>query len=213
MSSANEKLVDAAGRGDVAEIERQLAAGADPNAFEGTNKWTPLQRAARFGHVVAIAALLKAGARVDGANSIGWTPLTYAAGKGHTAAVDALVAAGADVHRADNCGRTALHVASSNGNLGAARVLLEAGAKTDVRDSSGHWLVDVVRAPSRSLVAAVRLHRAAVPPRCHAQVCWFADKSNAAALRALFAAAAPWSRRRPVAIACYAVGWEWEQEA
>jgi hypothetical protein len=39
------------------------------------------------------------------------------------------------------------------------------------------------------------------------------DKSNEAALRALLAAAAPWSRRRPVAIACYAVGWEWEWEA
>jgi hypothetical protein len=38
----------------------------------------------------------------------------------------------------------------------------------------------------------------------------FTGMSNAAALRALFASAAPWSRRRPVAIACYADAWEWE---
>jgi uncharacterized protein len=168
MSSANEKLCDAAGRGDVAEIERQIAAGANPNAFEGTDCMTPLQRAAYNGHIAAIATLLKAGARVDGASSTGSTALMYAAYNNQTAAIDALVAAGADVHRANKRGDTALHGASAYGRLDAARVLLEAGAKTDVRNIVGKRPIDVVRAPAPSLVAAARSRHTAAPPRCHA---------------------------------------------
>jgi ankyrin repeat protein len=145
MSSANEKLRNAAKEGHVAEIERQIAAGADPNAFEGSTSATPLQWAAAGGHVAAMAVLLKAGAYVDGASSGGWTALMLAADYGHTAAIDALVAAGADVNRANNIGNTALHQASAYGQLDAARVLLEAGAKTDVRNKKGERPIDVVR--------------------------------------------------------------------
>jgi hypothetical protein len=185
MSSANDKLCDAAERGDVAEIQRQIAAGADANVNEGTGNWTPLQRAAEKGHVSAIAALLKAGARVD-ASSGGRTPLMSAAYYGHTAAVDALLAAGADVHRADNVGDTALHDASTCGRLDAARVLLEAGAKADVRNKWGKRPIDVVRCAARFLSAAARLRHAAAPPRCHAQVS--GSESTKAALRALLQA-------------------------
>jgi uncharacterized protein len=157
MSSANEKLCDAAGRGDVAEIERQIAAGADPNVFEGKIGITPLQWATEHGHIAAMAALLKAGARVDGANSDGWTPLMRATHRGHTAAADALVVAGADVHRTDQVGNTALHYASKLGHLDAARVLLEAGAETDVRNKLGKRPIDMVRSLARSLRLRDRL--------------------------------------------------------
>jgi uncharacterized protein len=155
MSSANEELCNAAGRGDVAEIERQIAAGADPNAL--VNDLTPLQRAAQNGHVAAIAALVKAGARVDGADSYGQTPLMWAAAKDHTAVIDTLVAAGADVHRARTDGDTALHLASMRGKLDAARVLLEAGAKMDVRNKEGKRPIDVVRA-ALARTRSLRLH-------------------------------------------------------
>jgi hypothetical protein len=212
MATAIEKLCRAAESGNVAEIERQIAAGADPNVNEGTGKWTPLQEAASSGHVAAIAALLKAGARVDGADSTGNTPLMLAAWKGHTAAIDALVAAGADSHRANKHGNTALQWASSFGELDAARVLLEAGARTDVCNRHGDRPIDVVRCAACSLTVAAWLCHVTVPPRCHAQVCTVlgALQSTEAALRALFASAAPWSRRRPVAVACYGVGWEVE---
>jgi ankyrin repeat protein len=144
MSSANDKLCDAAKEGDVAEMERQIAAGADPNAFEGTGDYTPLQRAAQGGHVAAIAALLKAGARVDGADSAGYTPLMSATVGGQTGAIDALVAAGADVHHARNSGETALHDASMNGRLDTARALLEAGARADVCNRWGKRPIDQV---------------------------------------------------------------------
>jgi ankyrin repeat protein len=158
----DEELYEAAGRGDVAKIERQIAAGADPNAFEGTGGLTPLQCAGAYGHVAAIAALLKAGARVDGVDSDGTTPLIFAAANGRTAAIDALVAVGADVHRADKDGDTALHRASVYGFLDAARVLLEAGAKTDVCNKDGERPIDVVRA---QLARSLRLLDCGTPLR------------------------------------------------
>jgi hypothetical protein len=144
-SEVNERLCDAAGRGDVAEMERQIAAGADPNAFEGTGRFTPLRQAAMKGHVAAIAALLAAGAHVDGTSATGTTPLMWAAGGDRAAAIDALVAAGADVHRVNDGGFTALHCAVAKDRIAAARALLEAGARTDVRDGDGQRPIDMVR--------------------------------------------------------------------
>jgi ankyrin repeat protein len=146
MSSANDKLCDAAKSGDVAEIERQIAAGADPNALDGTAKRSPLHWAADGGHLAAIDALLKAGARLDGASSSGVTPLMEAAISGNTTAVNALVAAGADVRCANKRGDTALHRASMRGDLDAARMLVEAGARADVRNRDGYRPIDMVRA-------------------------------------------------------------------
>jgi hypothetical protein len=210
-SKVNRRLCRAAEEGDVAGIAAAVLVGADPNAFEGTQVWTPLQLAAFNGHAAAIAALLAAGARVDGTDRDGFTPLMLAAHNGHTAAVDALLAAGADVRRAtSDGGGTALHRASMNGHLDAAGVLLEAGARADVRNREGQRPIDGVRAPTRSLDAAAPLHLAASPPRRRAQVVGHGEATKAA-LRALLASAAPWPRRRPVALACFAVEWEWEE--
>jgi hypothetical protein len=205
-SEANRRLCSAAEDGDVAGITAALLAGADPNAHDETGFWTPLLLTVYHGHVAAIAALLAAGARVDGAGSFGNTPLICAADGGHTVVIDALLAAGADVHHADRVGDTALHYASQHGHVPATRVLLDAGARMDVRTVYGDQSIDVVRVP-QACSLPLRDHDT---PRLHAQACRFGDKSNERALRALFASAAPWCRRRPVAIACYAVEWEWE---
>jgi hypothetical protein len=207
-SELDERLRDAADRGDVACIAAALLAGADLEALDGAYVMTPLQWAAYTGHVAAIAALLKAGARVDGMFR-DWTPLILAACRDCTAAMDALLTAGADVHHAGTDGGTALHRASYKGHMDAARLLVEAGARTDVRNEDGQRSIDEVRAPACSLPLRDR----ATPPRCRAQVCKHSDKSNEPALCALLAAATPWSRRRPVAIACYGDVWGWEWEA
>jgi hypothetical protein len=200
-SEVNRVLSRAAYRGDVAGIAAALLAGADPNAV--VDHCTQLQTGALSGNVVAIAALLAAGARVNGTSSHGWTPLMYAASNGQTSTVDALLSAGADVRHADIFGRTALHYASMYGRLDVAGLLVDAGARADVPSKEGKRSIDQVRAwlaRARQLAAPLR-HCAQVRAR---------DEATKAALRALFASAAPWSRRRPVALACYGVEWEWE---
>jgi ankyrin repeat protein len=145
-SDVDRQLCEAAERGDVAEVERSVAGGANPNAFEGTAFWMPLQIAAYSGHVAAVAALLHAGARHDVTNKDGSTPLMKAAWRGHDAVCAALLAAGADVHHTDNAGGTALHEASRWDHLHAARMLLEAGARPEVRNTKGELPIDLVRA-------------------------------------------------------------------
>jgi uncharacterized protein len=137
------KLCDAAKHSEVAEIERLVAAGADPNLL--VRQWTPLLWAATHGHAAPIAALVAAGARVNGANSMGSTPLMSAAANDRAVAIDALLAAGADVHHANVFGEAPLHRASMRCQVDAARILLDAGARTDVRNDNGKRPIDVVR--------------------------------------------------------------------
>jgi len=196
----------AAAGGDVGEMERLIAAGADVNAL--VDGWTPLQKATENCQVAAIAALVKAGAHVDGADEDGWTSLMYAAWRGQVLVIDALIAGGADVHRVNNHGDTALHWASTHGYFDVARILLEAGAKADVRNNDGKRPIDEVRDRrdhDRSLdVSTAPLCDVCAPG---AQICeWESDKY--AALHALLLAAEPWGRRRVAAMACYSGVWE-----
>jgi len=146
VREVDRQLCDAADRGDVAGISLALLAGAGVNIFEGTGGWTPLQWAARRGHVSAMEALLAAGAHVDSVDSSGWTPLMHAANNGRAAALAVLLAAGVDVHRFDCFGDTALHRACCFGRVDCARTLLDAGARMDVRNRHGERPIDAVSA-------------------------------------------------------------------
>ncbi|MFM2197936.1 MAG: hypothetical protein RLZZ505_1368 [Verrucomicrobiota bacterium] len=64
------KLTDAAGRGDIAEMERLIAAGADPLKFPSyadgaVTGATPLLEAASAGEPVAVSFLINKGADVN----------------------------------------------------------------------------------------------------------------------------------------------------
>jgi ankyrin repeat protein len=159
-SDANARLCKAAESGDVTAVQRLIAAGADPNANEGGTGGTPLQWAARGGHLAAAAALLKAGARVNGAHSLGYTPILFASQFGHSAVIDALIAAGGDVHQVRKDGDTAVGIAAMYGHLDTVRLLLEAGAKADVRNNNGTLPVDVVRGPCALCHALIDATRA-----------------------------------------------------
>ena len=56
--------------------------------------------------------LIKAGADVNQASSLGTTPLYIAAQKGHDGCVAVLIQAGADVRKADKYGNTPMQVAT-----------------------------------------------------------------------------------------------------
>lgn len=86
-------LCGAAARGDVTEIKRRLAAGADINAPDRSRQ-TPLYVAAAWGQTRSVKALLAAGASTKGVGA--QQPLTGAAMAGKLAIVKLLVEAGSD---------------------------------------------------------------------------------------------------------------------
>jgi len=68
------KLRDAAGGGNVGEIERLIAAGADVHRADKDGD-TALHAASRNGHVDAARVLLEAGAKTDVRNKWGKRPI------------------------------------------------------------------------------------------------------------------------------------------
>ena len=126
-------LLYAAGDGDIEEMTRLLAAGADPN-----KQWdlgathhgvTALHWAALHGRDEAIGFLRRAGAMPNIQNfNDGDTPLHYAAWSGYPGAVAALLRVGADASVRNRGGFTALHSAASLGSAESVRLLLGAGA-------------------------------------------------------------------------------------
>jgi ankyrin repeat protein len=90
-------LHDAAGRGDLAEVERLLAAGMQVNRFDELGK-TPLHHAAAGGHLEVMRRLLSAGADVNACDDsqAGDSPLAAVAQNCSYEVALCLIQAGAD---------------------------------------------------------------------------------------------------------------------
>ncbi|KAK8093512.1 hypothetical protein PG997_000197 [Apiospora hydei] len=119
----------------------------DPNAAcLDLTFFTPLQHAARHGHVASVELLLgHERLEVDKADSFRRTALSLAAENRHTAVLEALIGKGASVTLTDNGGdrrflrgrsrygrsrgRTPLSYAAEKGNMDAVRLLIEKGAR------------------------------------------------------------------------------------
>jgi len=108
-------LHNAAYKGDVAEVERQLRAGVDVNRQDDGDGRTALHYAAEKGHHPVLRTLLQAGADVQ-ATTNRWqqTALHLAACNGCTEVCQVLVEAGADLQAQDADGRTAEQDARDN---------------------------------------------------------------------------------------------------
>jgi ankyrin repeat protein len=135
-------LHDAAAKGEVAEIERLAAAGADLNARDGHGR-TALMVAAHAGapgggHRAA-EALIAAGADLNALDHDRYDVLTIAAVADDEAMVRLAIAAGADTglvtSRYDG---TALIAAAHLGHDGVVRALIEGGAPLD-HVNNLHW--------------------------------------------------------------------------
>lgn len=107
---ASTSFIDAVRSGDVAEVRQRLARGADPNAPEGFNDWTPLLHAVHKNQLGSVEALLDGHADPNRAVN-GMTPLMMAAGYGYTPIVRLLLARGADPRLRDLDGETAVDYA------------------------------------------------------------------------------------------------------
>jgi hypothetical protein len=131
--------------GDRQEVERLLAAGADPNALIPSKNAlgmaeskTSLGQAAKRGNVEVVQMLLEAGADPDLANSNGFRPLMAAASVGRLAVLRLLLQVGAQIESPDPCdGSTAFHYACFGGQPESAEVLVRAGCNIAAADLAG----------------------------------------------------------------------------
>lgn len=103
---------DAAAKGDMELIKRQLAAGKDVNVKAPSMGVTPLMVAAITGQGDVAGLLLGKGAKPNIKNNEGSTALHMAAFFGHVDVVKALVAQGADVNARNDRSETPLDAVS-----------------------------------------------------------------------------------------------------
>ncbi len=119
----DDRLIEAAGRGDLASIGRLVAAGADPNTRDATG--TPaVMIAARAGQATAVDALLAAGADVDAQDAQLDNILLWAAREGDLEFVRLAHAAGADPTIRNRYGGVGIIPASERGHVEVVRFLL-----------------------------------------------------------------------------------------
>lgn len=147
-------LIEAIHANSSQQVERLLAAGADPDASHENR--TALMLAAARGQLEILDLLLKSGASPEKADAdigrpglkrlvqlagkeqlssepFGHTALFYAARHGHTAVVERLLKAGADPNRCDFLDETPLIWAVEGGHHSSLKVLLQAGAQPDAK--------------------------------------------------------------------------------
>ena len=97
----------------------------------------PLFKAARYGNMPAVRALLKSGVDVNTDLFGGFTPLHCASRHGHTPVVKALIEAGADVGKITCGSQTPLHRAAARGHASVITELIKAGADMNATDETG----------------------------------------------------------------------------
>lgn len=126
-------LIEAAGRGDIAQVGVLLDDGADINAtaVDGT---TALHWAVRGEHRELAELMLLTGANAASEDRYGVTPLHLAAVNGSAELISALLDAGAAPNSAAPTGETALMTATRTGRTDAMALLIDRGATVDARD-------------------------------------------------------------------------------
>lgn len=106
----NDFLILAARTGNITEIEKCLASGAQINGI--SRSVTALMAAAEYGHAETVRFLIANGAPLHTVSGmVQNTALIYAAIGNHTTVVDSLIRAGADIHCQNGYGSTALLLA------------------------------------------------------------------------------------------------------
>jgi ankyrin repeat protein len=122
-------LVEAAGRGDVAQVQALLRAGADIEQRDA-NRRTAILAATDGNHVDVVRALIAERANVNAQDNRRDSAFLLAGARGFTEIVRATLAAGADLKSTNRYGGTALIPACHYGHVDTVRVLL--GTAIDV---------------------------------------------------------------------------------
>ncbi|XP_078601037.1 uncharacterized protein LOC144876034 [Branchiostoma floridae x Branchiostoma japonicum] len=137
--SVNGRLVNAASRGSLRDVEAALKAGADIDFDlrygDKASTGTALFIASKRGHVDIVKLLLREGAFVAKRSALSQSPLHAAAFYGETEVVELLVQHGATLDIRDNRQDTPLVHACIFNHVDTVRLLLELGANPDVREA------------------------------------------------------------------------------
>lgn len=149
----NQKLLEAAGKGELETVRELLAQGADINHADDFDS-TALMAAAYSGYTEIVRELLAKGADINHASCMGETALMAAAYAGHTETVRELLAQGAAINHADNYGNTALIQASLRGHIKTVCELLAQGAAINHHANNGETAL--IRASLRGHTKTVR---------------------------------------------------------
>ena len=128
-------LLLAARTGDVATVDREIAAKANLEMTDGGER-TPLMRAAMFNRAEVITRLAKAGAKLNARLEFE-TAAHMAARDNHVAALKALAAAGADLNARVADQDTPVMVAVERGHVEALAALVDAKADVNLGNPAG----------------------------------------------------------------------------
>lgn len=144
-------LADAAFAGDLDAVDRLLARGVEPDAWDGS-ALTPLALAGMAGHAKVVSRLLAAGANPDAEVGGGRTAFIAALVGDDAECLRLMIAAGADIDRPDSeAGASPLLWALGSSDVGdeTIQLLIDAGAHVagDAADGKGlgHWATVLAR--------------------------------------------------------------------
>ena len=165
LSGAGTDLSRAAHAGNLPEVKRLLAAGANPNPPTSGFEMSPLALAAQIGRTDVVTALLDAGARPEEKTGInGWPALVHAV---HTEQRDAIRLLLSRTHPGKETLARALDMAAAYGLPDVVQDLLAAGAtgNTDTLTGAvgGSWDIDAEWKGCEIQTATVRALLAASP--------------------------------------------------
>jgi uncharacterized protein len=153
--SPNEALQTAVRAGDLDQVKRLLAAGADVNARDPLGS-APLLVASCSGKTEVAQVLLAMRADVNAARpDAPSSPLECAVLTGQAEIVKLLLASGAHVDTRSSNGQTVLHIAASRGNAQITDLLLGAHADVSLVDIEGNTALDAAVLHGRSQVVSL----------------------------------------------------------
>ncbi len=140
-NSSGEALLDVAEQGNLDALNALLVRHR-PDVRDSCD-WTPLMKAALYGHTPVVARLLDAGASIDAVDKGGYTAMMLAASNNHAATVELLIERGAMIdHREDTEGLTALIWAAKQGHAKTVETLLRHRADRTLKDFGGRTAAD-----------------------------------------------------------------------
>lgn len=126
----------AATTGAIKDLETALASGADVNARERDNRYTPLHTAAMADNDQAVKFLLQHGADPDIVDEDGRTALMMALYNGRSSTSLTLAQSRANLELRDRNRTTALMFAARRGQIDAVRAMIARGVSLDLQEKS-----------------------------------------------------------------------------